>query len=231
MKKRIKIKSILKALIIILVIGLGIYYLLNSHIKNIYVKGNDIVSEQEIIDLAGISKYPKRKQINYQKMKESILTNKLIHEVKISLSISNKLTIEVVENKPLFYDDVSKKIILSDGNKVENKYSFVGLPILTKEVDEEVYSRFIKAFNKVDSSVLNKISEVNYDPSELDKDRFLLYMNDQLYVYVTLTKIENLNNYNELVVKLEDKKGILYLDSGNYFQIKENGEKEEVTTE
>ena len=55
--------------------------------------------------------------------------------------------------------------------------------------------------------------------NNLDKDRFLLYMNDQIYVYITLTKIEVLNNYNEITKSLEGKKGILYLDSGNHFEI------------
>ena len=29
-----------------------------------------------------------------------------------------------------------------------------------------------------------------------------------------------INKYNEMIEKFEGKKGILYLDSGNYFQIK-----------
>ena len=44
-------------------------------------------------------------------------------------------------------------------------------------------------------------------------------MNDQIYVYITLTKIEVLNSYNEITKSLEGKKGILYLDSGNHFEI------------
>ena len=72
-----------------------------------------------------------------------------------------------------------------------------------------------------DMEVLKKISEIKYDPNEYDEDRFLLYMNDQNYVYVTLTKFDLLDKYNETVKKLNGKKGILYLDSGNYFEIKE----------
>ena len=45
-------------------------------------------------------------------------------------------------------------------------------------------------------------------------------MNDSNLVYVTLTKLEYLNKYNEYVKKLEGKTGTLYLDSGNYFEIK-----------
>ena len=52
-------------------------------------------------------------------------------------------------------------------------------------------------------------------------------MNDQIYVYITLTKIDVLNNYNEITESLEGKKGILYLDSGNHFEIIEEKIEEE----
>ena len=39
--------------------------------------------------------------------------------------------------------------------------------------------------------------------------------------YLTLTKFKMINHYNEVLTQLEGHKGILYLDSGNHFQIKE----------
>ncbi len=65
-KKRIKIKSIIIALICILIVGLIVYYLLESHIKNIYVSGNNLVSEQKIIDTIkakAMSKYQIRLRV------------------------------------------------------------------------------------------------------------------------------------------------------------------------
>jgi hypothetical protein len=44
-------------------------------------------------------------------------------------------------------------------------------------------------------------------------------MNDGNYVYITLTKIKSINEYIKILSTLENKKGILYLDSGNYFEI------------
>jgi len=232
-KKRIKIKSVLVTLLVLIIVGSSIYFYLNSHIKNIYVSGNSILSEQEILDITGIRDYPKRKSINTNKIKNLLLDNPLINSASVNLKYNNKLYIKIIENKPLFYDDLYKKVILSSGERIDNDNSFVGLPILINEVDDNIYDRFIKAFNKVDKSVINKISEIKYEPTELDKDRILLLMNDQIYVYVTLTKIDNLNKYNEIVDSLDDKKGILYLDSGNHFQIKDDkkDEVEEVTTE
>ena len=64
------------------------------------------------------------------------------------------------------------------------------------------------------------ISEIEYNPSEFDDKRFLLYMNDGNLVYITITRIDLLNKYVDVIKKVGNKKGILYLDSGNYFEIK-----------
>ena len=46
-------------------------------------------------------------------------------------------------------------------------------------------------------------------------------MNDGNQVYITLTKTDELNYYVDIVKKLGGKKGILNLDSGSYFEVKE----------
>ena len=84
---------------------------------------------------------------------------------------------------------------------------------------EDQYDRFIKNLQKVDEGVREKISEIKYDPNDYDKDRFLLYMDDGNSVYLTLTKFEMINYYNDVLPQLDGRKGYLYLDSGNHFQI------------
>ena len=73
----------------------------------------------------------------------------------------------------------------------------------------------------IKEDTLGKISDIEYKPNEYDKDRFLLYMDDGNMVYLTLTKFKMINYYNDVLSQLEDKHGILYLDNGNHFQIKE----------
>jgi len=46
-------------------------------------------------------------------------------------------------------------------------------------------------------------------------------MDDGNSVYMTITKFERLNYYNDVLPQLDGRKGILYLDSGNHFQIME----------
>ena len=83
------------------------------------------------------------------------------------------------------------------------------------------YNSFVRQMKKIETSVLKEVSEIYYKPTEIDEDRFLLAMNDGNYVYLTLTKFNYLNYYDNMLLEFNGRKGVLYLDSGNTFQIKE----------
>ena len=77
-KKRIKLKNLIIALIILIILGGLIYLYLNSKIKNIYVVGNNYFHEQDIIEIAGIKDYPKFKKINKKKIKLCVIVKMII---------------------------------------------------------------------------------------------------------------------------------------------------------
>ena len=93
------------------------------------------------------------------------------------------------------------------------------IPRLINEIPTDKINSFIKYYKRIDRNIREKISEIKYDPNEFDKDRFLLYMDDGNSVYLTITKFERLNYYNDVLPQLDGRKGYLYLDSGNHFQI------------
>ena len=88
-------------------------------------------------------------------------------------------------------------------------------------VPDDEYKEFIKGMKNIKVDILQKISDIEYVPNDLDKERFVLYMDDGNMVYLTLTKFKMINYYNDVLKQLEDRHGILYLDNGNHFQIKE----------
>jgi len=185
-------------------------------INNIFISNNDYLSDQEIIDSTDIRDYPSFLLTTKAKIKKSILKNNLIKDVKIRKKIGRTVYIDVVENTPLFYDD-NKNIILENGDIIENK-DFI-LPTLVNSLEEEMLEKLIKKYVDVDGKIRLLISEIKYVPNDIDKERFILTMNDGNYVYVTLYKMSAINEYIKILSKLENKKGILYLDSGNYFEI------------
>ena len=212
--KKIKIVNILIVLLLLYMIGFYTYKVVVSPINNIFVVGNKYLTDQEIIDIAGIRNYPSFILTTKYNIKKKLLKNDLIDEVKIKKSFGRMLTIELKESDPLFiYND---KVILSNGKQIDNKN--YKLPTITNYVEEDILNKLIEKYQNVDDEIKIMISEIEYVPNDIDKERFIITMNDGNYVYITLYKITSINEYIKIVSTLDNKKGILYLDSGNYFE-------------
>ena len=220
-KKKNKKKIILKILIIIIILGSLIFYFKNMKIKNIYVIGNNTLKDQEIIELAGINNYPNLFQISSRKIEKKIKLNPLIDSVKVKKTFLGKITINIKEYNLLLKNEIDNTIYLDNGQKIANDINIIGLPTLTNDVDKDILNNFLKKLNIINKDILSKISEITYSPNEYDKDLFLFLMNDGNYVYITTTRLDNINKYENVLLELEGKKGIIYLDSGNHFEILE----------
>ena len=220
-KKKNKKKIILKILIIIIILGSLIFYFKNMKIKNIYVTGNNTLKDQEIIELAGINNYPNLFQISSKKIEKKIKLNPLIDSVKVKKTFLGKITINIKEYNLLLKNEIDNTIYLDNGQKIANDINIIGLPTLTNDVDKDILNKFLKKLNTINKDILSKISEITYSPNEYDQDLFLFLMNDGNYVYITTTRLDNINKYENVLLELEGKKGIIYLDSGNHFEILE----------
>lgn len=220
-KKKNKKKIILKILIIIIILGSLIFYFKNMKIKNIYVTGNNNLKDQEIIELAGINNYPNLFQTSSRKIEKKIKLNPLIDSVKVKKTFLGKITINIKEYNLLLKNEIDNTIYLDNGQKITNDINIIGLPTLINDVDKDILNNFLKKLNTINKDILSKISEITYSPNEYDKDLFLFLMNDGNYVYITTTRLDNINKYENVLLELEGKKGIIYLDSGNHFEILE----------
>ena len=220
-KKKINIKRILILFFILLLIVLTVTYFIKLPLKNIYITGNNILSDKEIIEMSNLSDYPPYLKTYFLAIKENLLKNDYIKDVHIRRKIPRKIYIDIEEYKPIaIYKD---KIILSSRNMVTNNKDSSYLPYVINDIDS-IFNKFVDSFSKIDNDTLLKISHIEYAPNEVDKERFILYMVDSNYVHVTLTKIEKINKYNSIISELDGKKGIIYLDSGDYLEIKKDNQ-------
>lgn len=219
-KRVIKIKNVCILLgILLLLIGLG-YYIFTMPIKNIYIKGNEIISDNEIIKSTNLYNYPSFLLTKKSQLKKNINKNQYIKSINISKKLGNIIEIKIEEYKPIAINK-EENIIIETGKTLENIYNLTDVPILINEIsNQEIYNDFTNKFSKINTNILRQISQIEYSPVEVDEDRFLLYMNDSNLVYITLTKIDKLNKYNKIKDVLEGKNGIIYLDSGNYVELK-----------
>ena len=120
----------------------------------------------------------------------------------------------------MFKNSINGKYVLDTTHEITSSNNY-RVPSLVNYTPTDKYKKLISCIKEVDKSILGKVSEIEYKPNDFDKDRFLLLMDDGNSVYLTLTKFEMINYYNQVLGQLEGRKGILYLDSGNHFKIME----------
>lgn len=202
---------------IVVLIVLAIISLLSTiKIKSIVVKNNSFYSDWQIIKLAGLEEYPETFSNFSSTIEKRLTKNSFITEAKVSKKWFTTVTIEVKENLPLYYYVPNSKTVLSDKKEVDENFS---VPTVINYIPDKIYNDFIAEMNNIDYSILTRMSEIKYDPNDVDEERFLITMNDGNYVYLTLDKYNKIDKYLEIIKKFDNKKGILYLDSGEYFKI------------
>lgn len=223
-KVRLKIKNILIFLSIILIFLAVIYYVLQMPIKNIYISGNKILDDETVIELAKLSNYPSFLLTSTSEIKRNLSKSDYINNIKISKKLGNVIDIKVEEYKALALTNNVQRVILSSGKIIENKDNITDVPVLNNNISDKVFNYFIKKFSGVNDNILRQISQLEYSPVSVDDKRFLLYMDDGNMIYITLTKIDKLNKYNAIKDKMDNKTGLIYLDSGDYVELKDNKE-------
>lgn len=225
MKKRVKrkfnIKKFLVFILFLVIVYFGISLIFSIKTKNIVVLNSNYYSDETIIETAGIENYPKFLKISKKNLKNKLLKLELIEDVKISKKWGFILEIDIKEKKVLYLTRSTNKYKLGTFEDYSSEDT-IHVPVLINFVPEDIEKEFVEGFNKIDNNIISKISEIEYSVTDYDDERFVLYMNDGNQVYVTNNRIEMLNNYITIMKKISsDKKGILYLDTGNYFKIKE----------
>jgi len=211
--------------LVLLILGL-IVYLINSLIdfpvKNIFIYDNQILSDQQIIELVELQDYP---SIFYKTSSEMVYIlekNIYVKKATVKKKKLKEIHIYIEENRPLFFDATSKKTVFENKKTLDEN---LNVPLLINYVPDTIYNDFIKKMSTINVEILNRISEIKYDPNNVDQERFLLTMSDGNYVYLTLEKFAQINKYTDIYLDIIDKYGnklgILYLDSGEYFKILE----------
>ena len=220
-KRKIKFKRVLLTIFALLLISLIIYIISLLKIRTFYVYDNKYLTDEEVLDILKINKKSSFLLTNTLTEKAIISKNKKIKDVKIKKTISLEVKVYITEYKILYYDKENKYSVIENGDTVD--YICDDAPVLVNKIeDKEISKKFINKISKVNDDILDIISEIKYVPNGIDKERFVFSMNDGNYVYVTISKLTKINEYKSVIDSVEDKRGILYLDYGNYFVPKEN---------
>ena len=209
-KRRLRVGRLILLLLIIGAISFSCYKFIDVPIRSIEVTGNEILSDSEIIKAASLDNDPSFFSVISMLVKNKLKENPYIKDAKVSKGFLS-VKIKVKEKKVLY------KVMIDSVSKDEKE---VCAPFLTNEVPAKKQSRFIRAMNKLNKNIICQMSEIKYDPNDIDSDRYYVYMNDGNSVYLTVNKFNKLNKYNTILENIGKQNGTLYLDYGDYFEVK-----------
>ena len=215
-RRKLKRKSFLILFVIILIIIGILLFLDNLKIKSINVSGNTLYSEWEIIEKAGLDDYPSTLRNLSGTIENRLEDDPYIKKAEVTKSFFTEVNIKITENLPLFYYVPERSTILADKGKTKDNFP---VPTVINYIPDKLYTDFLKNLENTAYTIIKRISEIKYDPNDVDEERFLLTMNDGNYVYLTLKTFDKINNYLDIIKEFNNKKGILYLDSGEYFEV------------
>ena len=214
-KKRLRVGRLLFLLLLLAAISFAFIKYVRVPIRSINISGNNILTDQEIIDIAKLDNYPSYFEVISYVVKKRISKNEYVSSVNVRKGLLN-VKINIVENKVLYIDSKTNEKVMLNTKVKDDKV--ICVPYLTTSIRSGHEEEFRKAMNKIDSSVLCKMSEIKYDPNDIDEDRYYVNMNDGNGVYLTINKFKKINNYDTILESIGKENGILYLDYGEYFK-------------
>lgn len=195
-----------------------------SNIKHINVLGNDVLADEQIIEQSNVTVDMNMWRINVKDIEEKITAHPLVKEVNVKRKFPQTLQFTIVENNVIGYVKANNELhpIVSDGVVVSNTDISLprGAPLFENFTDEEYLQRFAEELNDLPVHILNLISEVHWKPTDKNKYKIELYMNDGFIVHATIRDFASkMNAYPSIIAQLDpDQKGIIHMDVGVYVE-------------
>jgi cell division protein FtsQ len=211
-----------------------------SHVRKIYVVGNETYSSANLVKLSGLTT-----KSNIWKINETMIENKLeklpiIKSATVDVKLPSTVTITIKEHKRIAYiaKNESFSSVLETGEILPpmKRGAFpANAPILVGFKKGKILNEMIYSLDQLPEGIFNSISEVHYTPKKMDKYRITLYMNDGFQVLASLRNFrEKMVHYPSIISQLNPNiKGIIDLEVGSYFKAyeQEEAEKNEKETE
>src|SRR5699024_6967800 len=182
-----------------------------SHIRHVDIQGNHALTEDEVIAESGLTKGDNIWMLNDTKAKENIEQHPLIKSVSVKRKLPQTVEVDVDEYKIVGYieQDETYYRILEDGELVRSeRMKIIGDELLFLNLDEQDYlKRLTIEIEDVPDEIFNLISEITLNPTEKNKYKITLYMNEGLVVKTTNRNFASkIKNYTATILKLYNEK-------------------------
>lgn len=149
-------------------------------IKTLEVTGNETISRENILKAAGLAPGMKLFALDRDQIRNTLLVEPVIKDVKLNLDGLYTLRIEIIERKPVlyakvgiaFYEIAEDGVIISTEGMGEKELPVItGLKLQTARAGDSLHSNddFYVAQNWVKSlgdRILNQVSEINFSSAQ-----------------------------------------------------------------
>lgn len=196
-----------------------------SHVKTIEVQGNSFASDKEVINQSNLSKDSNIWMVDEPQVVKSISDNPIIKSVEVNRELPWTIEIKITEYNRVGYIKKNGVFhpVLGNGNvltEVKQKSGNGDVPLLMGFTEKKYLHKMASKLEKLPESILNLISEVHWKPTDDNKNKVLLYMNDGYIVDATIRGFaEKMKVYPSIVSQLKpNSKGIIHIGVGAYFE-------------
>lgn len=213
-KRHLNKKKVFILFSIIFIIIITTYYFVNLRVKRVFISGNTYVKDATILRNTNLYSYPLYRDINTKDIKNILSEISIISDVKIKKYINGTVKIIIEEERPLLFLSDTSKIVTDKNNVYDYDTNLnLSLPTLKIDIDTNYRDLLVKALVKLDTSVYDYISEIEYSPTLsidgdiIDDKRFTFYMKDGNIAYINTINIDKFNYYLEVVNKTNSTYG------------------------
>lgn len=210
-----------------------------SHIRYIEVEGNTFLSDKEVISISNLAEDMNIWTIDKSASVKAVENNPIISSASVDRKLPWTITIQVEEYERVGYVQKETKYypILGNGTVLNSleQHTFTGdAPLISNFTEKEYIHRMTAELEKLPKSILKLISEIHWAPTDDNKNKIRLYMNDGLTVDATIRDFAaRMEVYPSIVAQLDaDSEGIVHIGVGAYFESfneKEESQQDETT--
>src|SRR5699024_2813027 len=161
-----------------------------SQVKHIEVNGNKVLTDKEVIQKSGLALDANIWVVQKQGMKKKIEEHPVVEQVEVHRKLPQTIQVNVKEHRIIGYKNAKNDYhhVLQNGMIITNeKITNRGDGPLLNDFKEDAYlERMSSELNDVPDDIFNLISEITWTPTEKNKYKILLYMNDGFTVEATI---------------------------------------------
>lgn len=200
----------------------GILYFCTSVSRTnaVIIEGNHYLSDEYIKEISGISQNDIF-YLNIPFIKEAKLTkDALIESADVKWNSPRTITITIKEKKVIGYRyDETAYILTSDNTKAELKSEYLDIiasvPLISGFQEEEQTRLLCKAFEDVEVSTIESISEITQYATSYDEEALKILMRNGSYYLGTYKNLDKLNQYYSIYSVMSDKSMCISADDSS----------------